>query len=242
MEFGTSGEDSPELGQQPINSRSKYDAYRRSHDGTRTTHEGNTNMLIFIVVYTGMTDEGDTEATRRLHDVVLRVRCVRNRSRRRHVTYRCFQCSRYCNGNKTIFTCKRRYWAGKRCSSFSLKCVKRSNAAAFFFLVVSSSKYAILQELNCDWSFGSYTRLRCVELLRTDWTYEYKPYRVASARSDWLEQSAYSGTNPGADPGGAGGPPPPPFWDSKQKKRKGKERKGKKGEKRKKKGKKRGKH
>ena len=58
MEFGTSGEDSPELGQQPINSRSKYDAYRRTHDGTRTTREGNTNMLIFIVVYTGMTDGG----------------------------------------------------------------------------------------------------------------------------------------------------------------------------------------
>ena len=37
-------EDGPELGQQPINSGSKYDANRRSHGGTRTTHEGNTKM------------------------------------------------------------------------------------------------------------------------------------------------------------------------------------------------------
>ncbi|XP_030855966.1 UDP-glucuronosyltransferase 1-2 [Strongylocentrotus purpuratus] len=34
----------PELSQQPTNSRGKYDAYNRSHDGTRTTHEGNTKM------------------------------------------------------------------------------------------------------------------------------------------------------------------------------------------------------
>jgi hypothetical protein len=69
--------------------------------------------------------------------------------------------------NKTIFTCKRRCWACKSCSSCSLRCIKRSNAAAFFFLVVSSSKYAILHELNCD--YGSYTRLCSVELPRTDW-------------------------------------------------------------------------
>jgi hypothetical protein len=69
--------------------------------------------------------------------------------------------------NKTMFTCKRRWWACKSCSSCSLRCIKRSNVAAFFFLVVSSSKYAILQELNCD--YGSYTRLCSVELLRTNW-------------------------------------------------------------------------
>ena len=69
--------------------------------------------------------------------------------------------------NKTIVTCKRRCWTCKSCSSCSLRCIKRSNAAAFFFQVVSSSKYAILQELNCD--YGSYTRLCFVELLRTDW-------------------------------------------------------------------------
>ena len=91
MEFWISREDGPELGQQPINSRSKYDAYRRSHDGTRTTHEGNTKMWIFIVVYTRRTHEGHTKATRWLHDVVLRVRCVRTRSRRRHVTSRWYK-------------------------------------------------------------------------------------------------------------------------------------------------------
>jgi hypothetical protein len=69
--------------------------------------------------------------------------------------------------NKTFFASKRRCWACKSYSSCSLRCIKRSNAAAFFSLVVSSSKYAILQELNCD--YGSYTRLCSVELLRTDW-------------------------------------------------------------------------
>jgi hypothetical protein len=68
---------------------------------------------------------------------------------------------------RQFFTCNRRCWACKSCSSCSLRCIKRSNAAAFFFLVVSSSKYAILHELNCD--YGSYTRLCSVELLRTDW-------------------------------------------------------------------------
>ena len=37
-------QDGPELGRQPINSRSNYDAYRRSHDGNRITHGGNTKM------------------------------------------------------------------------------------------------------------------------------------------------------------------------------------------------------
>jgi hypothetical protein len=64
--------------------------------------------------------------------------------------------------NKTIFTCKRRCWACKSYSSCSLRGIRRSNAVAFIFLVVSSSKYAILQELNCD--YGSYTRLCSVEL------------------------------------------------------------------------------
>ena len=44
MEFLILLEDGPELDQQPMKSRSKYDAYRRSHDGTRTTHEGDTKM------------------------------------------------------------------------------------------------------------------------------------------------------------------------------------------------------
>jgi hypothetical protein len=65
MESWISREDDLELGQQPINSRSKYDAYRRSHDGTRTTHEDNTKMCICIVVYTRRTHEGHTMATRR---------------------------------------------------------------------------------------------------------------------------------------------------------------------------------
>jgi hypothetical protein len=67
---------------------------------------------------------------------------------------------------KTFFASKRRCWACKSYSSCSLRGIRRSNAVAFIFLVVSSSKYAILQELNCD--YGSYTRLCSVELLRTD--------------------------------------------------------------------------
>ena len=42
MEFWILHKDGPGLGQQPMNSRSKYDAYRRSHDGTQTTHKGHT--------------------------------------------------------------------------------------------------------------------------------------------------------------------------------------------------------
>jgi hypothetical protein len=60
MAFWISREDGPELGQQPLNGGSKYDAYIRSYDGTRTTHEGNTKMWIFIVVYTRRTHEGYT--------------------------------------------------------------------------------------------------------------------------------------------------------------------------------------
>jgi hypothetical protein len=57
MEFWISREDGPELGQQPMNS----DANRRSHDGTRTTHEGNTKMWIF---YSSLYPQD----TRRPHD------------------------------------------------------------------------------------------------------------------------------------------------------------------------------
>jgi hypothetical protein len=70
MEYGEVGH---ELGQQPINSRSKYDAYKRLHDGTLTTHDGNMKMWMCIVVYTCRTHEGHTNATRCIHDVVLRV-------------------------------------------------------------------------------------------------------------------------------------------------------------------------
>jgi hypothetical protein len=57
MEFWISREDGPELGQQPMNS----DANRRSHDGTRTTNEGNTKMWIF---YSSLYPQD----TRRPHD------------------------------------------------------------------------------------------------------------------------------------------------------------------------------
>ena len=61
----TSHEDGPELGQQPTNSRNQYDAYRRSHDGTRTTHEGNTKMWICNKKCTRRPHEGNTMVTRR---------------------------------------------------------------------------------------------------------------------------------------------------------------------------------
>ena len=64
MKFSISREVGPELGQQLLNSRSKYDAYRRLHDGTRTTHEGYTNMWNFIKKFTRRTHEGHTMATR----------------------------------------------------------------------------------------------------------------------------------------------------------------------------------
>ena len=72
IEFWISPEDGPEFGQQPMNSGSKYDADRRSHDGTRTTHEGNTKMWIFIVVYTRMTHDSHTMATRRRIESTMR--------------------------------------------------------------------------------------------------------------------------------------------------------------------------
>ena len=72
MEFWTSREDGPELGQQPMNGGSKYDAYRRSHDGTQTTHKDNTKMWIFIVVYTRRKHEGLTMATRRRIESTMR--------------------------------------------------------------------------------------------------------------------------------------------------------------------------
>ena len=72
MEFSISREVGPELGQQPINSRSKYDAYSRSHDGTWTTHEGYTKMWIFIKKFTRRTHEGHTMATRRRIESTMR--------------------------------------------------------------------------------------------------------------------------------------------------------------------------
>jgi hypothetical protein len=46
MEFLISHEDGPELGQQPMNSGSKYDAYRRSHDAP-----GSNFIDIFLKLY-----------------------------------------------------------------------------------------------------------------------------------------------------------------------------------------------
>ena len=45
MEFSISRECRPDLLHQPINSRSYYDAYRRSHDCTRIQHEGTKKGL-----------------------------------------------------------------------------------------------------------------------------------------------------------------------------------------------------
>ena len=71
-EIWTSHEDGLKLGQQPTNSRSKYDAYRRSHDGTRTTHEGNTKMWICNKKCTRRPHEGHTMATRRRIESTMR--------------------------------------------------------------------------------------------------------------------------------------------------------------------------
>lgn len=57
----------------------------------------------------------------------------------------------------TIYTFKRRYMAYKSCSSCYMRCIKRCNAAAFFFLVVSSQHMPSVA-----------THLYSVELLRTD--------------------------------------------------------------------------
>ena len=78
----------PDFGRQPINSRSKYDVYRRSHDDTRTTHEDFMKIWFF---FKKSLSEGHTKATRWIYDVVLRVRWIRTRTRRRHVTSRCYK-------------------------------------------------------------------------------------------------------------------------------------------------------
>ena len=73
MEFSISrAKLAPNLVNKPINSRSKYDAYRRLHDGTRTTHEGYTNMWNFIKKFTRRTREGHTMATRRRIESTMR--------------------------------------------------------------------------------------------------------------------------------------------------------------------------
>lgn len=62
IEFWISG--GPELGQKPIKSRSKYYAYRGSHDSTQTRHSS-TKMWIFIVIQSA----GHMKASRREQDV-----------------------------------------------------------------------------------------------------------------------------------------------------------------------------
>jgi hypothetical protein len=52
MELNILREDGPEIGRLPLNSRSRYDSYRRSRDGIRSKHEVTSKMQIFYqVVY-----------------------------------------------------------------------------------------------------------------------------------------------------------------------------------------------
>lgn len=73
-----------------VNSRHEYEVRdRRSRwhpNHSRREHE--EEMRVFTVVYTRRTH---TEVIWRLHNVVLRVRCVRTRSRRCHVTSRWYK-------------------------------------------------------------------------------------------------------------------------------------------------------
>ena len=56
MELWISHEDGNEL----VNSQATAEASAMPTEGTRTTHEGNTKMWIFIVVYTRRTHDGYT--------------------------------------------------------------------------------------------------------------------------------------------------------------------------------------
>lgn len=51
---------------------------------------------------------------------------------------------------KESYTYKRSYCVCTSCSLCYLRCIKRSNAATYFFLSVSTSKNIILKELNCE--------------------------------------------------------------------------------------------
>ena len=64
MDFSVSHEDGPKLVKNPVNNKSKYNGYRRAHDG-------NMNKIRLQLSHSRTTHEGNTSTTRLLHNVVL---------------------------------------------------------------------------------------------------------------------------------------------------------------------------
>lgn len=111
--------------------------------------EGHTNALWRSRV-------GFVKATRWLHNIVLRVRCIWTRPRRRHLMNVKFFLNHLHSIDArvhTIITRSRRCWACKGSWSCSLRCSKRSYNTVLFFLDVISLKYVIFTGNNLLWTW-----------------------------------------------------------------------------------------
>ena len=137
---------------QLCNSKRKYDADRRSYDGSRTTHDGSRTI-----------HDGSRTTHYGSREMVFFNQVVYPKATRRpHDGYT----TSYWEYD--AFELNHEGLAMVRCSSFSLSCNKSSNAAAFFFRIVASSLYAMLQELKFDESFLCFKNYKflCLSELR----------------------------------------------------------------------------